>query len=429
MKKLSHQRKLLIAKILIFVFAFVLAVMPSSASRNLEVNSRVIVEMLGIDSIDEGLELTAQYAMPLAEDGATSKSKVTVRGRTITEAVDELHSALGRRVELGHCSIIVVGENFDPHILGTLVTASDITANVYLGAAEKKASDLIGQITDFMKKTGATDADFIAYSAKKSHVATTTLLNFLSELGSASQSAFMPLVEILDESGASKPQGGEGQGGGSSGGGDQSGSGQGGQNGGQSGGSSGGGQDGGGQDGGSSGGDSPNQTGAVSSGMALKKLALYGNEGRRGIIDEFGMRGVAWISSPVEKSVVVTELEYNGEYYDSVSARLLNKDSDVTVDIDNNSATVRLRVSLEPNCSTFNRLMIESGGAAREAIKQAYARSIEKELRTAFEQSKAYDCDPFFLKRDLYRFAPDKYDGGYDLNDLEVEYKIRIDIQ
>ena len=70
MKKLSHQRKLLIAKILIFVFAFVLAVMPSSASRNLEVNSRVIVEMLGIDSIDEGLELTAQYAMPLA---STSK--------------------------------------------------------------------------------------------------------------------------------------------------------------------------------------------------------------------------------------------------------------------------------------------------------------------------------------------------------------------
>ena len=67
--------------------------------------------------------------------------------------------------------------------------------------------------------------------------------------------------------------------------------------------------------------------------------------------------------------------------------------------------------------------LIESGGAAREAIKQAYARSIEKELRTAFEQSKAYDCDPFFLKRDLYRFAPDKYDGDYDLDDLEVEYK------
>lgn len=419
MKKMSHQRKLLIVKILIFLFAFVLAVMPSSASRNLEVNSRVIVEMLGIDSLDDGIELTAQYAMPLAEDGATSKSKVTVRGRSITEAVDELHSALGRRVELGHCSIIVVGEKFEPKILGTLVTASDITANVYLGAAEKKASDLIGQITDFMKKTGATDADFIAYSAKKSHVATTTLLNFLSELGSASQSAFMPLVEILDESGESKPQTG-GQGG------DQSGGGQGGSSSGsQSGGSSSGGQG----SGGDGSGQSSNQTGAVSSGMALKKLALYGNEGRRGILDEYGMRGVAWISSPVEKGVIVTELEYDGKLYTTVSARLLNKNSDVKVDFDGNRATLELRVSLEPNCSSFNEIMIESGGTARDAIKQAYVRSIEKELRAAFEDAKQYGCDPFFIKRELYRYSPDKYSDDYDLDGLEIEYKVRVDIQ
>ena len=163
--------------------------------------------------------------------------------------------------------------------------------------------------------------------------------------------------------------------------------------------------------------------------MALKKLALFGREGRRGILDEDAMRGVAWISSPVEKGVVVTEVEYDGEYYDNVSARLLNKNSGVKADAKNKTATVELRVTLEPNCSTFNKLVMLADGDAREAVRQGYAKTIEKELKAAFEGAKEYDCDPYFIKRCLYRFSPDEYDEDLDLDDIRVEYKIKVDIQ
>lgn len=224
MKKLSERKKLIIYKVLLFVFAFAVAFLPATASRNLEVNSRVVVEMLGVDGSGGGVEVTAQYVMPTETDGATTKDKVTVEGKTLTEAVELLNTALGRRAELGQCSVVVVGSSLDPSVLGTLLTATDVTADVYLTAATEKAKDLVGDMTDFMKKSGATDADFIAYSAKKAHIATVTLLNFLSDLDSASGTAFVPVVEMLESDGGGGQEGEEskngGGGSGSAGGGD-----------------------------------------------------------------------------------------------------------------------------------------------------------------------------------------------------------------
>ena len=49
--KLTERKKLIIYKVVLFIFAFVLAFMPSSVSRSKEVNSRVVVEMLGLDTV------------------------------------------------------------------------------------------------------------------------------------------------------------------------------------------------------------------------------------------------------------------------------------------------------------------------------------------------------------------------------------------
>ena len=50
-----------------------------------------IVEILGIDGGDGGVEITAQYIMPTETDGATSKDAVTVEGASLTEAVENLN--------------------------------------------------------------------------------------------------------------------------------------------------------------------------------------------------------------------------------------------------------------------------------------------------------------------------------------------------
>ncbi len=401
--KITERSKILVFKIFLFIFAFIVAFMPSTASRNLEVNSRVIVEMLGLDGGD-GIELTAQYIMPTETEGATTKDKVTVKADTLSEAVEALNTTLGRRAELGQCSVVVVGESLEPEILGTLMTATDVTADTYLAAADGKAKDSVGDITDFMKKTSATDAAFIAYAAKKAHVATTTLLNFLSDLGSASHTAFIPVVEITKE------KSGEGGGSGS------------GESGSESSGS--GGNESGGESGGNGGGESEKPVG-----MTVEKLAVYGENGRAGVLEKAAARGVAWVSAPIENSIVTADVEYDGEVVKNVSARLKKKKASIDVDAENKRATVKLKATLEPNGDRFNALDAEGGMRAAEAVKAGFAEVIAREIRTAYDEGGALSADPLFIGRQFYRFEPDFYESGYALGGVELDIEVKIDIK
>ena len=387
MKKLSERKKLIIYKVLLFVFAFAVAFLPATASRNLEVNSRVVVEMLGVDGSDGGVEVTAQYVMPTETDGATTKDKVTVEGKTLTEAVELLNTALGRRAELGQCSVVVVGSSLDPSVLGTLLTATDVTADVYLTAATEKAKDLVGDMTDFMKKSGATDADFIAYSAKKAHIATVTLLNFLSDLDSASGTAFVPVVEMLESDGGGGQEGEESKngGGGSSGSGEQS-------------------------------------------GMKVEKLALYGKTGRTAVLEAESARGVAWVSAPIEKGIVTADVEYGGDTVEAVSARLIKKCAEITADAKNGKATVRLKATLEPNGDKFN-LLDSKGEDASKAIKSAFADKIRGEIEKAFSDARAVKSDPLFIGRTFYRYAPVYFDSEYSLDKVKVDFAVTVELK
>lgn len=397
--RLSQEKRLLIYKALLFLFAFVLAFMPATASRNLEVNSRVIVEMLGIDRSDDGLEITAQYVTPSEAENSTTKDKVSVKADSLTEAVAALDVALGRRVDLGQCSVVVVGAALDPNILGTLMTATDVTADVYLTAASDKAGELVGDITEFMKKTGVTDADFIAYSAKRAHVATTTLLKFLSDLNSASQTAYLPVIEMTEsESGGSGGQGGGEQSGGSgSSGGDQS---QGG------------------------GGQSKEKTG-----MKVEKLAVYNADGRAGLLERAAARGVAWASSPVDNSIVVADVEYDGQTIADVSGRLVKKKSSIKADAKNDRATVKLCVTIEPNGDKFNILDAKNDGAVVDAVKAGFAKAIKNELSAAFEDSLELGCDPLFIGREFYRREPDYYENNFSLAEADVRFEVDVTIK
>ena len=386
--RLTQRKKLLIYKVVLFVFAFVIAFMPSTATRNREVNRRVIVDIVGIDSSDMGVELSAQYVMPTETDGATSKDKITVKAKTVQEAAELLNTALGRRAELGHCSMVILGDGVLPKHISDLITATDITADVYLAAAKEKASELVGSITEFMKKTGATDADFIAYGAKKSHIATNTLLGFLSDIGSKSETAFAPLVEMIEEEGSSS-------GGGSSGGGSS----------GESGGGSSGSQSGG-------GGGSSSSGGSGETGMKVEKLALYGKNGRVGILDSTAARGVAWVSSP-EGNGVISSGEFTG--------RIIKKKSSIEVDGKNKSATVKVKASIDTHS------MYEEENEEVD-LEKKFESEIKKELKSGYDDALTYGRDPMFILREMYRYAPDAAEHS-SIDDIDVKFFVEVTVK
>lgn len=391
--KLSREKRLLIYKVLLFAFAFVLAFMPATASRNIEVNSRVIVEMLGVDKTEDGLEITAQYVTPSDADKSSTKDKVSVKADSLTMAIDALDVALGRRVDLGQCSVVVAGAELDTDVLGTLLTATDVTADVYLTASTDRAGELVGDLTELMKKTGVTDADFIAYSCKRAHIATTTLLKFLSDLNSASNTAFLPVVEMIEsESDGS---------GGSSGGGGQSG--QSGQSGGQA------------------------QTDMT--GMTVEKLAVYNSNGRAGVLERDAARGVAWVSSHVENSIIVADVEFDGETVTDVSGRLVKKKSAVKIDAKNNKATVELCVTIEPNGDKFNILDAKNHGGVIGAVKAGFADKIKSELNAAYRDSIELDCDPLFIGREFHRREPEYFSGDFALETVDVAFDVNVTLK
>lgn len=400
--KISENKKLLIYKIIILLFAFVVMFLPATASRNLEVNSRVIVEMLGIDGGDE-ISVTAQYVMPTETDGATSKDKVTVKAPSITQAVEALSTALGRRAELGHCSMLILGDAVQPDVLKSLMTGTDVTADVYVSAAEKSAEKLVGDITDFMKKSGATDADFIAYSAKRSHIATTTLLGFLSDAASVSHTAYLPIVEMIEDSGSG--EGGSGGGGGQ----------------GESGGSGGGEQQSG-EDG--SGGSS----GGAAMGMKTEKLAVYNESGRVGMLEKNEARGIAWVDAHVEKSIVVANIEYGGKTYENVTGVLDGKRADIDYDKASDSVTVSVDVRIDPKCNKFNFINSISDGEAREKIKAGFAATVESEIRAGYDKALQLGADPMFIVRHIYRYEPDRGDR-LKIGDIPVSFEVNVSIK
>ncbi|MCH5155798.1 MAG: hypothetical protein J1F69_04250 [Clostridiales bacterium] len=399
---MTTRKKHLIYKAALFLFAFIVAFLPSTALRNKEVNSRVIVGILGLDGDGDKVSLTAQYVMPKESQGTTGKDTVTVEGKTLDEAAENLNTALGRRVELGHCSMVIVGSDAKVELLGSLMTATDVTADVWMAAADGKAKDLIGKLTDFMKKTGSTDADFIAYSARKAHIATNTLLGFLSDLGSASKTAYIPLVEMKSEQSEQGGNGGSG-GGGSDGGGEQSG-------GDQSGGEQGGGKQ-------------------EPSGMKVEKLAVYGENGRRCVLDSKSARGVAWVSAPVEKGTVCSDVEYEGEIIKGVCGRLLKKYASVSVDEKNNTATIKIKAFIEPHGDKFNKLFAANSKKADEALIAGYKKKIKGEVESAYYDSLLSMVDPLFIGREAYRYHPKFYKNSYDYYSISVKYDIQVSLK
>ncbi len=390
--EITKNKKLLIIKCLIFLFAIIVAFLPSTVARSSEVNSRIVVEMIGIDG-EEGNELTAQYVMPADAKGATQKDKTTVKADTLPEAVELLSTTLGRRADLGQCSVVVVGNVVKPEILGTLMTATAVTADVYLIAADNKAKDCVGDLTDFMKKSGVTDADFIAYAAKKAHVATTTLLNFLSNLGSSSETAFMPIVTVMKEQG-----GGGGSSGGSSGGG-------------------------GGGDSQSGGGSEPQPVG-----MKVDKLALYNGKGRVGELETKAARGVAWVSAPIQRSTFTADIEFDGIKVEDVAAQLIKKSSKITLN-KNGKVTVVVNAKLEPFGDRYNRIQRKTDDCSADIIRDGFEKRIKEEIEAAYLDSLGLGCDPLFIGRQFYRYMPDFFNSSYTLGGPSVEFEVNVTLK
>ncbi|MDE6617712.1 MAG: hypothetical protein K2K13_01650, partial [Clostridiales bacterium] len=161
-------------------------------------------------------------------------------------------------------------------------------------------------------------------------------------------------------------------------------------------------------------------------GMKVEKLAMYGENGRVGTFDSTSARGVAWVSAPVEKGTVCSDVEYEGKTIKGVCGRLLKKHASVKVDSKTGEATIKIKAFIEPHGDKFNSLFATNSSKTNEALIAGYKKKIQGEVESAIGSSFEINADPLFIGREFYRYSPNYFNSEYDYSSVKIKYDIDI---
>lgn len=102
-KQLFKTPMLLVFALMTLIFGF------TALGSRAEVNEYAVVTALGVDKVDEELELSFLTFIPIAQQTFTEQYKVvTAKGKSIAEAIDFAGLRMGRQVGLSHIKVIVL---------------------------------------------------------------------------------------------------------------------------------------------------------------------------------------------------------------------------------------------------------------------------------------------------------------------------------
>ncbi len=270
---------MLLVFIIILVFFTPIAIFSPGENKD-----RAVVTAVGIDRVDDEIELSLLTFIPTANPTYNeTNSVISAKGSCIADALYQAQIAMGKRVGLSHARTTVVGhflleEDIAPTLdyLSRIASLSENTIFITTNSCAKdflKASQTLGE------DLGLKLDQLIAYDVKNVYVTDTTLESFYKGYFSDVRASLVGYLELVDENDADVASMESGQSGSTSCSG-SSGSGGGGESGSDDGGGSGSGEgessgessdsssSDGGQSGGNSGGDAGGNSGGEEGGEA-----------------------------------------------------------------------------------------------------------------------------------------------------------------
>ncbi|WMJ23493.1 Ger(x)C family spore germination protein [Paludicola sp. MB14-C6] len=133
-------------KLILLLMLLSSCIILSSCIPSQQLNSRALVQAIGLDYENDEIQLTLQIFSPAAEGanglGASSKNAKIIesQGKTISEAVQNANLVQGKEVFVGHNRIIILGTNF---VQNKLNEALSYFSSIQI--ARKNASIVIGE--------------------------------------------------------------------------------------------------------------------------------------------------------------------------------------------------------------------------------------------------------------------------------------------
>ena len=99
-------------KLVIYViFAIIIVLLPRAFTKTSETRSVSIVTAMGIDKVDEDIEISVQIIVPKPQSGTTKNlMTVSAKNKDVSLALEDISIYLGKTIGIEHCDALVIGK-------------------------------------------------------------------------------------------------------------------------------------------------------------------------------------------------------------------------------------------------------------------------------------------------------------------------------
>lgn len=361
----NRNRLISAAIVVIFIVLAMTPLVPEA-----EVSSCLVVTALGIDSEAGVIKLTAETS-----DGTATES-VHGEGIRVTDAMQDLNERYGRKIELKHCGVIVMGGEMSADdisfALMSLLSEAAINAGCAVVFSSAQAGEFIQKAVKLTKASGSGVTSYIGFADTSSSVFIPTALNVMSELRSKSAATALPVFEIVESDAATGSQNAQ---------------------------------------------NSGSDGGGTSSGSSEEMTELKSPYRARAVgstafeLSESETLGLMLFSKRANGGLINTEWEYNGESR-IIQGEISSKSTDIKVRYEGGRVIAELKA--EAVIRFVDRFIVIEQGNGENVInklaatlEEAFTRTLSGYVRDIAEVTRREDV--LGLRTKLYRSSPQDY--------------------
>lgn len=188
-------------------------------------NTKLVVTTIGIDKSEEGYSISSLAVIPkVSTDVNANLETFEGKGKTISEALQNISLNTGKQIGLAHCDCIIL--SFDvlqenvAVVLDYFIRTSNLTTNATILATDTDAKKLVEVSKNSNNLLDLTLKDIVSYEENTTLLNNTTIEKFYRSYFSKASTFFLPIIGVEEESsgGTTSENSGESDSGGSQGG-------------------------------------------------------------------------------------------------------------------------------------------------------------------------------------------------------------------
>ena len=199
------------AKVYLLLFIFCMVSFFTNDFQLINIEKTAIIVAIGIDKVDDEIEVSAQIAIPQASNQTTTNSDaiLSAKAKTVYGALESISLKTGWYPKLTFCNVIIINKeviegDFMP-IINYFLTSNRIQSSAVLSVCEQKAKEVLSSTTplDYISSF-ALQKILLRNIDRTSSVLISNVQDFCSNMRSHSHFGYMPYIKDIQTDDKSK---------------------------------------------------------------------------------------------------------------------------------------------------------------------------------------------------------------------------------